>query len=390
MMKAMNSKHANINVSIIESDLLMRQMMASMMRKTEGITLAGATSFTNQMKAISDILSQMPDLLMLGVPGEGSEEMSLFRRIRNVLPQLPVVLLTARNQEGARVAVTGLRQGAADFITKPDKRNGLILATQHFRKRVYPIVRAVPKLNLVRIGKISEENVTLKPETHLHQTPSGSDRARPINFGLISVHGCLGALPGLFKLLSKLPSQMPVPVMVIQHMPKYFTEELARQLDEVTSLHVREAKNNSPLLAGQVYIAPGGFHSVVRQNNQRSVISIHRGVKEQHCRPSSDMFLRSAVQAYNGKVLSVFLSGGGTDGIDGARDVLQSGGKLILEDDESTILSDVTHHIKKLSKAISYYSADQIPAEIMRVLVKENDVIPYHNRLGRSRNRELL
>jgi len=276
--------------------------------------------------------------------------------------------------------VNGLRQGAVDYITKPDQRNGLVLATQHFRKRVFPVVRAVPRLNYKRIGQIKPNGQFFNPDIHAYNTPAGSGRAYQLNYGLISIHGCLGAIPSLFQLLSKIPSQIPVPIMVVQHMPKIFTEELARQLDDVTYLHVREATNNSALLPGQVYLAPGGYHAVVREEGSRRVISLHRGVKEHQCRPSADMFLRSAVQAYHGKVLGVFLSGGGKDGIDGARDILQAGGRIILENSESSILRDVAEEIKLIGPKLPDKPVDQIPGEILKHLITEQG----HDRISVS------
>jgi|AntRauTorcE11897_2_1112592.scaffolds.fasta_scaffold16673_2 two-component system chemotaxis response regulator CheB len=375
-----NNSPPQIKVSIIESELLMRQIMASMMRNAKGVTLSGATAFANEDDAISDVKRLMPDLLLLAVPSVDSQEMELFSRIRTMLPQLPVALLTTRNKEGAKVAVTGLRQGAVDFITKPDQRIGLVLATQHFRKRVFPIVGAVPRLNFNRIGQINPDRQFLNTEINAYNTPAGSGRDYKLNYGLISVHGCLGAVPGLFQLLSKLPSKMPVPIMVVQHMPKIYTEELARQLDDVTYLHVREATNDSALLPGQVYIAPGGYHTVVREEGSRQVISLHRGVKEHQCRPSTNMFLRSAVQAYHGKVLGVFLSGGGKDGIDGAKDILNAGGRIILEDSESSILRDVAGEIVSIGAKLPESPIDKIPGEILKYLITE----PGHDRISVS------
>lgn len=369
----MKTSPDTIDVSVIESDLLMRQIIGSMMRQASGINLTGVTAFNDGGSALSAIKREMPDVVMLGVPDIKSDQMLLFEEIRDELPQLPIILLTPRSREGAEAAIHGLQMGAADFITKPDQRNGLILATQHFTKRVYPIIRAVPRLNHKRIGQLSKKKIFEKSGRDTYEPAIGSGRSTPLKYDIISVQGCLGAIPTLFELIASLPTRMPVPIMVVQHMPKYYTDELARQLDEVTSLHVREAKNNSLLLPGQVYVAPGGQHAVVRHDGSRRVINLHRGVKMNHCRPSADMFLKSATQAYSGRILGVFLSGGGNDGIEGAMEILNSGGDIILEDYRSAILGDLISDISMTDDNLPFHRADKLGYAIHSMLNGERE-----------------
>ena len=338
------------------------------MRHASGINLTGVTAFNGGGSALSAIKLEMPDVVMLGVPDVDSDEMILFEKIRDHLPQLPVILLSPRSRRGAEAALCGLRMGAVDFITKPDQRNGLILATRHFTKRVYPVIRAIPRLNHGRIGQLNKHGPIGKQGRKIDDLVSSSDWSASLEYDIISIIGCMGAIPSLFDLISTLPARLPVPIIVVQHMPKYYTDELARQLDEVTSLHVREAKNNSLLLPGQVYVAPGGRHAVVRPDGSRRIINLHRGVKINRCRPSADMFLKSATQAYSGRVLSLFLSGGGDDGIDGAKEVLNAGGDIILEDYRSAILGDLVGDVSMVDDDLPYYRAGDLGHEIIKRL----------------------
>ncbi len=362
----------NVRVLIIESLALMRHIMVKMMREAEGVTLSGAAGFTDEKSAINAINEQNPDLLLLGVDEMESGEIKLFERLRTTFPKLPVVLITPLSEKGAEIAIFGLRNGAIDFITKPDQRNGLIFANHHFQKRVLPIVKAITRLNLERVAEynLPKNEKGKQPITRL---PDGPERIKNYKIGLLSINGCLGAIPSLFNLVSELPANLPVPVVIVQHMPKKYTDELARQLDEVTPLHVREAKNHSLLLPGQVYLAPGGYHSVVRNERPRSILSLHRGPREHKYRPSIDVFLRSAVNVYNGKVLGIFLSGGGNDGILGAMEVLNAGGVVMLENNESALLWDMPSNILKLRSGLNQYPAEQISVEIRKHLIPEKD-----------------
>ncbi len=351
----------------------MRQMLSGMVRNEGGLKLAGTSGFTSRQSAITSIRKQKPDVLMLGIEHEQSEEMKLFDILREEFPILPIILLTSLTDEGAKIAIAGLQKGAVDFVTKPDQKNGLIFAKNHFQKRVIPAIKAVPRLNMSRLAR--KNSFPLQKRSDSIENPAipfGPGRIINKSVGLISINGCLGAVPGLFQLVFELPAGLSVPIVIIQHMPKIYTAELARQLDLVTPLHVREAKNNSILLPGQVYIIPGGYHAVIRNEGNRRVIRLHRGPREHKSRPSIDVLLRSAVQAYGGKMLGVFLSGGGDDGISGARNIYESGGYIMLEDHQSALLWDIGSKITKDVSSLERYPIDALGREIKKFLIFKN------------------
>lgn len=359
------SRSRDIIVSVIDSDLLMRQILSSMLRKETGVTLSGSSCFSSLDNAVSKIKNQQPDVVMLGVERADSEEMKFFYQLREEFPGIHVVLLTYLNEEGAIIALKCLKHGATDYITKPDKRKGLILASRHFQKRVLPVIDAIPRLNHNRLNNpgsfVSDRTVT-------QAFSLGSGRVVPKDVELLSIGGCMGAVTSLYEVVSRLPGNLPVPVVIVQHMPKIYTKILSSELDKITPLNVREARDHSLLLPGQVYVAPGGFHTVIKNEGNRKRIFLHRAPREHTCRPSIDVMLRSAVQTYDGKVLSVFLSGRGHDGILGASMVLDKGGTVLLESKESSLIWDLPSRIKDLSENIPAVTAQSIVIEIMKQL----------------------
>ena len=362
----MTKNKSEIVVSVIEPDLLMRQILMSMLRREDGIRLVGSSGFKGTEKGISKLKAIQPHLVLLAVDRMDSAEMKFFKKIRNELPEISVILLTKLNMEGAEVAIEGLKRGAVDYVTKPERRRSLLLAEHHFRKRVLPVVKSLPRFNKKRVaGKTGsvKNNRTVEREQPIH---TGTFRNSRIE--LLVIGSCLGGVSSLYKVISGLPDDFPVPVVIIQHMPKMYTKQLANNLDEITSLHVREALNNSLLLPGQVYVAPGGYHSVIKNDGNRKKIFLHKGPREHRCRPSIDVMLRSAVQAFNGNLLSVFLSGGGEDGISGAREVLENGGTILIESRDSSLLWDVGLRIKELDSDITALDAESIADEIKDIL----------------------
>ena len=358
-----------VRVFVIDSDVLMRQILASMLRNQDGISLTGSIGFCGVDETILNIKKQQPDVIMLGVESSDCDEMKLFNRVREEFPNVFVILLTPLNGEGAITALQGLKDGAIDYITKPDRRKGLILANWHFHKRVLPIIKSIPKINSERDNKplfISSDR------TVAQEGAVGRSRMTPRSTELIVIGGCMGAVTSLYKLISKLPENLPVPVVIVQHMPKIYTEELSTELDKITPLNVREARDNSILLPGQIYVAPGGYHTVIKNESGRKRIFLHRGPREHKSRPSIDVLLRSAIQAYQGRVLSVFLSGNGNDGVLGASIVMQNGGNVLMESKESSLVWDMAERISNLKKGINAVAAEALSSEIIKLLKSES------------------
>jgi two-component system, chemotaxis family, protein-glutamate methylesterase/glutaminase len=363
-------KDRDIRVSVIESDILMRQILSSMLRKEEGIRLTGSTAFSTIESHLEAIASQKPDVVMIGIDRPESETNQLLEKLRETYPEIYAVVMTPLSSEGAGIALEALKKGAIDYITKPDRRSGLILASRHFHKRVLPLIKAVPRLNRHRTAE-PETDKSDRTVTESLKKGVGRTRVTPGNTELIVIGSCLGGITSLYKVVAALPESLPVPVVIIQHMPKIYTSELAADLDKVTMLHVREAQDNSVLIPGQVYVAPGGYHSVIKGNGSRKYITLHRGPREHKCRPSIDVLLRSAVQNYGSRILGVFLSGGGSDGIQGASFVLDRGGRILVENQDSSLLWDMPRKVQMLSSEIRAYPAARLGAEIIRMLKTE-------------------
>lgn len=359
-------KSHRLNVYIIDQNILVRQMLMNMLKSLPDVDNVELEKEIDTELIYNNISENKPDLLILGVDEIESEQMELFYELRRQFPKLPIVLLTPLDDEGANVAIAGLRHGAVDFISKPDKSKGVIFAGNHFTKRVLPILKMIPAVNENRV-------VERHPKYNISKRVSGDQfhslRNRALNIEFLTFSGCTGGVKSLFQAIVQLPSNLPVPVVIVQHMPKIYTRELARQLDLITSLNVREATDGSLLLPGQIYVAPGGFHTEVKNDGTRRYLRLHRGPREHRSRPSIDVLLRSAVKVYGDKILGVFLSGAGIDGLLGASLVLESGGEVFVESKESSLLWDTPGRIANSYPESLQVRNDALGAEIMDSII---------------------
>jgi len=181
-----------------------------------------------------------------------------------------------------------------------------------------------------------------------------------------------GGPEALAKVLPQLPASLPVPVLVVQHMPPVFTRQFAQRLDRLSPLRVVEAADGSPLLPGTVHLAPGDHHLLVRGRGQGGSRSLHSGLTqgppENFCRPAVDPLSRSAVTAYDGAVLALVLTGMGSDGRNGAAEVRAAGGTVIVQDQASSVVWGMPGAISQAGLADEVLPLDRIPEAIARHL----------------------
>ncbi len=136
--------------------------------------------------------------------------------------------------------------------------------------------------------------------------------------------------------MKQLPSDFPVPVIVVQHMPPVFTKLLAERLDKICPLTVEEATDGALCETGKILIAPGDFYMVVEIKKARPYVRLHQAETEDSCRPAVDVLFRSVAEQYGKRTLGVILTGMGQDGLHGYEKIREVGGRIMTQDAETS------------------------------------------------------
>lgn len=155
---------------------------------------------------------------------------------------------------------------------------------------------------------------------------------------VIAIGSSTGGVKALEAIIPKLSKSLPLPVLIVQHMPPLFTRSLAAGLDSVSMVRVKEAEAGDILSPGCVYIAPGGFHMTVRQVRERTYIHLDKRPENELLRPSADVMFRSVAEVYGGDSLGIILTGMGNDGTAGLKALKSKGGKVIAQDKASCVV----------------------------------------------------
>ena len=353
----------HVSVLLIEPDPKLVNLLSELIDEDSDLIIGKALT-TGQVDSIEKLVEETrPGVVVLGIDKQESNEMEIFHYLRKEHASLPVLVMTNHNRTGAEIALYALKKGAAEYFVKTTKLSGTILSDEYFNGRLIPVLKAVPRLNRNVLSSAKFVDEAIKA---VQPVPNDFFTDAENRIKLLVIAGCLGGVPSLYLLLSSLPESLPVPVIVVQHMPEIYTQVLAEHLNEVCALNVVETTNGIELKPGTVYITPGKYHASTRTIMGKKVITLHHGSKVHGFRPSIDVLLQSTQNTYHSNVLAVYLSGGGNDGIDGAKVIDFTGGQIIVQNSNSSLLADLPWKIESMGLHEGSYPLERLGYEISR------------------------
>lgn len=319
---------SQIRIFVVDDSVVFRKLLLTTINSIPGVRTVGVAS--NGKEAIDMIPTVKPDLITLDLNMPIMDGLETLRQLREVYPRFRVIVVSAYTNEGAQTTMKALEAGALDVITKPDtddmELNCKLLHDQF--------------VNLIAKYADSEKNsevasglATVKLSKTNKNTTSTQHLSCSIKPEVVAIGLSTGGPIALIELLPSLPANFSIPVLIVQHMPKFFTRTLAESLARRTSIRVVEAQDEDELKAGTVYIAPGGSQMKVRRGDKSEVlIQITDAPAENYCKPSADYLFRSVAQVYGDKALGIIMTGMGSDGVLGLRLMKRQGAQIIAQD----------------------------------------------------------
>lgn len=296
-----------IRILVVDDSAFMRQTLKAMIEEDPGLRVV-ATARSGQ-DAIEKLVSYRPDVVTLDIVLPDKSGLEVLDDIMSSRAT-PTIMVSGASNDAANLVIEAISKGAVDFISKPAGGYEEIGRIQReLQSKIKQSIHA--KLSLPNSPAIPRAAQTQPKDRH----PSAS----PCRNGLICIGTSTGGPKALQVVVPLLAGDLPVPVVIVQHMPAKFTKSLADRLDRLSPLSVCEAQNGEVLLKGRVYIAPGGRHMKVRRSNGRLVSEIVDGAPVHGVKPSVDVLLRSLAEGEDGgcRFVVAILTGMGRDGADG-------------------------------------------------------------------------
>ncbi len=349
-------------ILIVDDSLIFRKAVEESLAGEPDMAVIG--SVRNGLKAVESIRSRRPDLVTLDVEMPemgGLETLAAIQEINRADPDLPpigVVMVSAHTRKGADTTIQALEAGAFDFITKPEAASPAE-SRQILRRQL-----------LVKIRYFTSRRLFApRPESAPAAVPAPAPRAVPAAAGGALVVGVsTGGPKALATLLPPLCQGLSIPILIVQHMPSEFTQSLARSLDKKCRHTVLEARDGDPIRDEHVYIAPGDHHMLVRNKGEDRVTVINRQPPESGSRPSADVLFRSAAMVYGSRVVALILTGMGADGTGGAAAVKRAGGRVIAQDEATSVVWGMPGSAVAAGHADRVLPLEAIPEAVARLV----------------------
>lgn len=356
-----------ISVVVCDDSALMRNLVGKMIENADGLELAGKAM--NGRFLLQKIPRLQPDVIVLDLemPDMNGIEFLKERKARGI--EIPVIILSSIARRGAKITMEALSLGASDFITKP---SGSISEDIHLvEKQLVEMLKGYGRKYRRRAGRRRETSkdgggirpaATVEPTApESSTTPSGDSTAvvaappppvkakiepavSPVSrteagpVEIIAIGISTGGPNALRRVFADIAADLPVPVVVVQHMPPGFTTEFAKSLDRICPLEVKEAADGDLLKPGRILICPGNYHISVEKRRLAGVVRLSQDELVNGHRPSADVLFASVAKQYAGGSMGVIMTGMGRDGAREIGAIHQKGGITIGQDEESCIV----------------------------------------------------
>jgi len=353
-----------ISTLIVDDTVTYRKILSEAAASFPELSVAGTAP--NGGIALKKMAQTPVQLVLLDIHMPGMDGVETLEHIRRDFPGAFVVMVSGISTRGADTTIRALQLGALDFIRKPEGAS----PEENFKHLVddlRPLVRLVEtRIKMVAAGGGATSR-PVAPALPKVKLPEKKQSVVPTRFGVIALGVSTGGPEALTRLLPCLPADLPLPVVLVQHMPPLFTKSLADSLAKKSALKVVEAAEGEPLCRGTVYIAPGGRHMIVRQGSDGPAVGLNDGPPENSCRPSVDVLFRSVASAFGSQgILAVVLTGMGSDGCAGVRACKRASCLCITQNEQSCVVYGMPRAVDEAGLSDLSLPLDDIAGEIVR------------------------
>lgn len=384
---------STIRVLVADDSLVVRRVVREELSAQPDIEVVGEAA--NGRIALEKLETLIPDIVILDIEMPEMDGLTALTHIRHSHPRIPVVMFSSLTVEGAAATLEALARGAADFFAKPAGAGGLEASRRIIREHLVPSLRALsfraahqglkssgparvppittsslptsaplqpalptpsnPPSKLLRAGSLPPAAAVVRPQI---ATP-------PARIEVLAIGASTGGPNALAELFAGLPRDMPVPIVVVQHMPPMFTQMLAERLSRQSLIPAVEARSGMLIEPGHAYIAPGDFHLTLTREGAGVVAKIDQSPQENACRPAFDPLLRSVASLYGRNSLSVVLTGMGQDGLRGCEAIRAASGQILVQDEATSVVWGMPGAVARAGLADQVLPLPRIADEIV-------------------------
>ncbi|HET8761141.1 MAG TPA: chemotaxis response regulator protein-glutamate methylesterase, partial [Nitrospiria bacterium] len=344
-----------IRVLVVDDSVVIRRLVSMALADCPNIEVVATAP--NGRIALSKIPMYNPDLITLDIEMPVMNGLETLAMVRKNHPSLPVIMFSALTPTDADKTLDCLSLGAQDYVTKSTMGSGEA-AVAYLRRHL------IPKIELFCRGIAGASAPTASASE-----PAGPTAPAPKLFpeavqrvDVLVIAASTGGPNALLEIVPQFPEDFPVPILIVQHMPRVFTEHFAKNLSEKSKIRVEEGRSGQSLESGRAWVAPGDYHMALKREGALRCIQTNQNPPENSCRPSADVLFRSAAEQYGPNTLAVVLTGMGQDGLRGSECIAAVGGQIVVQDEASSVVWGMPGFVAKAGLADAVVPLNRIVA----------------------------
>ncbi|MEZ7890434.1 MAG: chemotaxis-specific protein-glutamate methyltransferase CheB [Candidatus Wallbacteria bacterium] len=383
----------NINIILVDDSVISRRMIINAVSTVSDTEKIEITNFAASAEiGIIKLTEAPPNVILLDIDMPETDGIEALKIIKKLYPAVAVIMLAEPSVIILEKAKESIALGADDYAVKPANMNDLAAVNDFLRLELVPKIK---KCSKNRTNGLTQKNSADKilsgtdvtAETAADEVfypnipPSAAEEKIKFEneneitvpdetagslkeFEILAIGVSTGGPKALEIFFSKLKKDLSVPIVIVQHMPSYYTGLLATRLTQETGHLFFEGYDGAMLTPGKIWIAPGDYHMTVRKIGRSAKIFLNQDEPENSCRPSVDVLFRSVALEYAGKSLAVILTGMGQDGLIGCNAIKKSGGRIIVQNKETCAVWGMPKAVFEAGIADDVLPLEKIPVEI--------------------------
>src|SRR3954462_7380307 len=334
-----------LRVMVVDDSVVIRGLIARWLESEPDMVVAA--SLRTGLDAVNQLERVNPDVAVLDIEMPDLDGISALPLLLAKKSNLIIIMASTLTRRNAEISFKALSLGASDYIPKPESTREAG-AAEIFR---HDLVQKIRHLGAkVRRAAVAPSSPPLAPaldrprEARLPAAPVAHPQLMRRAFSMqaprvLLIGSSTGGPQALMTLVTELgPVIDRFPVLITQHMPPTFTTILAEHLARSSHRPAHEAIDGEIVKAGQIYVAPGGRHMRVGRHGADTVISLDDGPPVNFCKPAVDPLFISAIDVWQGGVLALVLTGMGSDGMRGGKEIVAAGGSVVAQDEASSVV----------------------------------------------------
>ncbi|NRA87770.1 MAG: chemotaxis response regulator protein-glutamate methylesterase [Rhizobiales bacterium] len=375
------SSNQKVSVMIVDDSVVVRGLFSKWLEDVSDIVVVA--THRNGKLAVDNIAKDKPDIVLLDIEMPVMDGITALPLLLKAYPAAKIIISSTLTTRNAEISLKAMELGAIDYVAKPEG-SGSLTSAKDFKAEliqkvrvfggivdpcragearntafkattaVRPVISGVnaasraryqaPKPQIRKTSPLSVVSTTnflsSTASRAIKKTPTiALHRASKMMPKAIVIGSSTGGPPALLELTKAITADIDhIPVFITQHMPASFTKILAEHIKKVTGRECKEGEDGENVQNGVIYIAPGGKHMSLTGSGFAIKIKLDNGPQINYCKPSVDPLFETASQIYKKAILSVILTGMGNDGTGGAEKIIEQGGTVIVQDEETSVV----------------------------------------------------